>query len=160
MFEHFEEQEAVKISAMIEKNGYAFYSQLIEKFTDEKILVVLKKLRDDEKKHLHTIEHRYFKEAGLGDTITEEELEVELYVEKKEMPDLFTRNIDITKLVASIDEPRQALLLAMDTERHSVVFFENLAKEASSEEARHIYTELLNEEKGHIEQIRVLLESL
>ncbi|VAW34721.1 hypothetical protein MNBD_DELTA02-414 [hydrothermal vent metagenome] len=160
MFEKFEEQEAVKKSAMIEKNGFAFYSQLIEKFNDPKILEILKKLRDDEKKHLHTIENRYFKEVGFGDTITEEEVEVELYVENKGIPDLFTRNIDMKKLVASIDKPRQALELAMDTERHSVVFFENLAKEASTEEARHIYTALANEEKGHVEQIRVILETL
>jgi rubrerythrin len=160
VFEQFEEQEAVKKSAMIEKNGYAFYSQLIEKFTDAKVLEVLKQLRDDEKKHLATIEHKYFKEAGFGDTITNEELEVELYVERKGVPDLFTRNIDMKKLIASIDNPRQALLLAMDTERHSVVFFENLAKEATSEEARDIYSALANEEKGHVEQIRVLLASL
>ncbi len=160
MFEQFEEQEAVKKSAMIEKNGFAFYSQLIEKFNDAKIIEVLKKLRDDEKKHLHTIENRYFKEVGFGDTITEEEIEVELYVENKGVPDLFTRNIDMKKLIASIDNPQQALELAMDTERHSVVFFENLAKEASTEEVRHIYTALANEEKGHVEQIRVILASL
>jgi len=132
----------------------------VERVSDEKILVVLMKLRDDEKKHLETIEHKYFKDAGLGDTVTDEELEVELYVEKKGVPDLFTRNIDIAKLVASIETPKQALLLAMDTERHSVVFFENLAKEASTEDARHIYTALANEEKGHVEQIKVILESL
>ncbi len=160
MFEQFEEQEAVKKSAMIEKNGFAFYSQLVKKFNDAGIIEVLKKLRDDEKKHLDTIEHKYFKEVGFGDTITEEEVEVELYVEDKGVPDLFTRNIDMKKLVASIDEPCQALKLAMDTERHSVVFFENLAKEASTEEARHIYTALANEEKGHVEQIRAILESL
>jgi len=103
VFEQFEEQEAVKKSAMIEKNGFAFYSQLIEKFSDAKILEILKKLRDDEKKHLETIENRYFKEVGFGDTITEEEVEVELYVEAKGVPDLFTRNIDMKKLIASID---------------------------------------------------------
>lgn len=158
-FEHMEEKEAVERAALIEKNGQEFYTLMAEKTTDERARTVFKMLATDEKRHLKTLEKKYFPEAGFPDYITDEELEIEKYVKELGVPDLFTKRVNIEKLVALIDEPKKALIIALDTERHSVIYFEGLAKTASSEEARVLYEELAEEERTHEKHILELIEA-
>ncbi|MCK4847260.1 MAG: hypothetical protein KAS88_06250 [Deltaproteobacteria bacterium] len=160
MFEHFEEKEAVEKAALIEKNGKKFYSLLIDKIDDENITSVLKELLYDEGKHLEILEKKYFPEAGFSDEITEEEIEIEKYVEERGVPDMFTRRINIEKLVDAIDEPKKALLIALDTEVHAVEFFEDLAKNAKTPEGRKMYKELAEEERTHVGHIKGLLSQI
>ncbi len=157
VFDHIEEKEAVKKAALIERNGIAFYTLMAEKITDERIRPVLKRLASDEKRHLKVIEEKFFEEAGFGDVIDEEELEIEKYVERLGTPDIFTRRINIEKLVSAIDEPRKALILAMNTERHSVEFFESMAGKAATEDGKKMYRELAEEEREHVRHIEDLL---
>ncbi|MDH4227879.1 MAG: ferritin family protein [Deltaproteobacteria bacterium] len=157
MFENLEEKEAVERAALIEKNGYKFYSLLISKISDARVKEALRDLAHDEQKHLKTLESVYFPEAGLGDEITEEELEIEEYVKKLGVPDLFTRRIDLEKLVAAVDEPKKALLIALDTEIHAAEYFEKMAAAAKTKGGKAMYKELAEEERGHVSRIEELL---
>ncbi|KKR30325.1 MAG: hypothetical protein UT63_C0102G0004, partial [Candidatus Gottesmanbacteria bacterium GW2011_GWC2_39_8] len=74
VFEHLEEKEAVEIAALIEKNGFAFYSILADKTKKKSIKAVFKKLAKDERRHMKILEDKYYPEAGFGEQITEEEL--------------------------------------------------------------------------------------
>ena len=157
VFEHMEEKEAVEEAALFEKNGLKFYSLLFEKIKDQRIRKVLKMLLSDEKKHLKVIEEKYFPEAGFSsDEITEEEVEIEKYVKRLGVPDIFARRINIEKLVELIDEPKKALLIALDTELHAAEFFKKMADRASTEDGRRMYLKLSEEERthaGHIEEL-------
>jgi len=157
VFEHMEEKEAVEEAALFEKNGLKFYSLLFEKIKDQRIRKVLKMLLSDEKKHLKVIEEKYFPEAGFSsDEITEEEVEIEKYVKRLGVPDIFARRINIEKLVELIDGPKKALLIALDTELHAAEFFKKMADRASTEDGRRMYLELSEEERthaGHIEEL-------
>jgi rubrerythrin len=157
-FEHLEEKEAVKKAALIEINGFKFYSLLAEKTTDEKVQKLFQMLAADEGKHLKIIEGHYYPEAGFYDEITDEEIEIEEYVKKLGVPDIFTKKIDIEKLVKAIDEPKKALLIALDTERHAIEFFEDMAKHATTEDGKKQCAELAEEERVHHRHIAELLE--
>jgi len=127
MFEHMEEKEAVKTAALLEVNGYRFYKLLAEKTENKEARTVFKKLADDEKRHLKLIETRFFPEAGFSDQITEEEIEIEDFIEKEGRADIFAKRINVDDLVRSIDDPKKALKVALDTEKHSVKYFEGLS---------------------------------
>jgi rubrerythrin len=157
MFEHLEEKEAVKTAALIEVNGYRFYKLLADRTEKKEVKAIFKKLADDEKKHLKVIETMFFPEAGFTEQITEEEIEIEDYLEREGRADLFTRRINIDDLVASIDTQKKALMVALDTEKHSVHFFQHLSKKSSTEEGRRIYRELVEEEMSHVSQIEAML---
>ena len=157
MFEHLEEKEAVKTAALIEVNGYRFYKLLANRTESKEVKAIFKKLADDEKKHLKVIETMFFPEAGFTEQVTEEELEIEDYLEREGRADLFTKKINVDDLVASIDTQKKALMLALDTERHSVQFFQHLSTKSSTEEGRRIYTELAEEEMSHVSQIEAML---
>ncbi|MBI5970794.1 MAG: ferritin family protein [Deltaproteobacteria bacterium] len=160
LFDHAEEKEAVKRAALIETNGHKFYGRLAEKTLDKKTKSVFKALANDEKKHLKIIEKTYFPEAGFTDTITDEEIMIEDYLKKSGAADLFTKRIDVDKLIKLVDEPRKALIVALDTERYSVEYFEGLAKSSISEDGKKICMELAEEERGHVKHIEGLLASL
>ncbi|MFQ5735586.1 MAG: ferritin family protein [Thermodesulfobacteriota bacterium] len=161
VFEHLEEKEAVKRAALIETNGYRFYTLLADRVDDVETKKVLLRLADDEKKHQRLIENKFFPEAGFSpEEITDEELVIEEYIERSGAADIFSRRIDVEALVRVMDTTKKALILALDTERNSVDYFLALARKAESAEARAIYEDLVDEERRHVALIEGLLAAL
>ncbi len=156
-FEHVEEEEAVKMAAMIEENGLSFYTRMSELTKDEGARKVFKDLARDEKEHYRVIEEKFVPEVGFSEQITEEEIVLEEYIEKTGAADLFTKRIDVDALIGLLDTPRKALILALDTERYSVKLFSNLAEKSETEEARKLYEEIADEERTHVVKIEALL---
>jgi rubrerythrin len=159
LFEHLEEKEAVKKASLIEKNGYDFYAHLAERAEDRDIKVTLKKLASEEKRHMKVLEDKYYPEAGFGDLITNEEIDIEEYVNKTMDEKVFTLNLDMEKLVHTIDTVHKAILLAMHAERYTAEYFEGMAEKTSTEDGKKIYKELADEERKHARELEVLLES-
>ncbi len=158
-FDQFEEKEAVKKAALIEENGYKFYSIMTDRTEDPDTKAVFASLAADELKHKSVIENKFFEAAGLGEQITDEELALEDYLNKEDAGDIFTKRIDVEELIKILDHPRKALIVAFDTERYSVNLFEGLAKGAKTEEGRKMYQSIAEEEKAHVELIEALLKA-
>ena len=158
-FDHLEEKEAVKKAALIEENGLKFYTLLARNTEDEAAKAVFKRLAAEETKHLKNIEEKFFHDVGYDDKISDEELALEEYIEKTGGADIFTKRIDVEALVKLVDHPRKALIVALDTERHSVKFFDELSKRSNSEETRQIYKELAEEERRHVREVEELLKN-
>ena len=161
VFENIEQKEAVMRAALIEVNGYRFYKRLADRVEDYGTRDALLSLARDEKKHLEIIERKFFPEAGFSeDQITDEELVIEEHVEKSGAADIFTRRIDVNALLKCMDTTRKALILALDTERNSVKYFDELAGKAESKEAKDIYLNLVDEERRHVALIEGLIAAL
>jgi len=158
LFDHLEEKEAVKTAALIEQNGYNFYTYLAERTTDGDAKALFKRFAEEELGHLKVIEKVFFPKAGFTDLITDEELAIEKYLEKTEAADIFTKRINVEALVKAIDNHRKALLIALDTERHSVEYFGELSKRCNTPEGRRLYEDLMEEEKQHVLLIEEQLE--
>lgn len=159
LFDHIEEKEAVIRAALIEQNGHKFYKMLADRTSDKEAKDLFKRFAHDEQRHLRIIENKYFPGVGFNDQITEEELQIEEYLEKSGSTDIFTKRINVEALVRIIDNPKKALLIALDTERGSVEYFRNLARRARTEEGRKLYGELVEEEKDHVSQLEAMLAS-
>lgn len=159
LFDHIEEKEAVIRAALIEQNGYKFYKMLADRTSDKEAKDLFRRFAHDEQRHLRVIENKYFPGAGFNDQITEEELQIEEYLEKSGSTDIFTKRINVEGLVRIIDNPKKALLIALDTERGSVEYFANLARRARTEEGRKLYAELVEEEKDHVNTLEAMLSA-
>lgn len=159
MFEKIDEKEAVILAAMIEKNGVFFYNLLAAKSKEKEVHDIFKKLASDEANHLKILEKVYFPEAGLNDQITDEEIMIEENISHIGAADLFTKRVDMKKLVDIVgDDPKKALMVALEMERKSYEYFFSLQKHTVDEHARKIYSDLAEEEQDHIRQINKLLE--
>lgn len=157
LFDHLEEKEAVLTAALIEQNGHRFYTLLAERTEDTETRLLFEKFASDELTHMKEVEREFFPDAGFTDLITDEELALEEYLERTEAGDIFTRRIDVDALVKVLDEPRKALIVALDTEKHSVEFFDHLATRCTTPEARELYRQLAEEERDHVAQIEKLM---
>ena len=151
LFEHLEEKEAVEIASLIERNGFAFYSILADKAEHKSVKAVFKKLAKAEKSHIKILENKYYPEAGFGDQITEEELNIEDYVARTADPKIF---------IKAIDSVKKAVMLAILTEKYASEYFEGMAKRASSEDGAKMYRELADEEKGHVKELEAVLKTM
>lgn len=161
LFDHIEEKEAVMRAAMIEVNGLRFYTALARLTEDKAAKEVFKRLAGEEKGHLKTIEKTYFPEAGfLVDEVTEEEVAIEEYIRNNQPSDVFTKRIDMDKFIRQIDSPKKALTVALNAERYSVEYFDDMAARVKTEEGRRICKELAEEERGHVAHIEELLAGL
>jgi len=161
LFDHIEEKEAVMRAAMIETNGLKFYNALARLTEDKAAKDVFKKLAAEEKGHLAVIEKQYFPEAGFPvEELTEEEVAIEEYVKSAAPIDIFTRRIDMEKFVCHIDGPKKALTVALNAERYSVDYFDDLARRCTTEEGRRICKELADEERSHVTHIEGLIAAL
>lgn len=156
-FEHMEEKEAVERAALIEKNGRAFYTLLALKTANADAAKVFKRLAKEEKRHLEILEEKFFPEAGFSPEITDEEIEIERYVERETVSEVFVKRIDVEKLVGLIDSDKKALLVALEIELHAAQYFEKLGGAATTDEGRKLYEELAEEERGHVQEIERLL---
>lgn len=158
LFDHLEEKEAVMTAALIEHNGYKFYHMLATRTHSEEASDVFFELAEDELRHLKVLETRYFPEAGFDpDLVTDEELAIEEYLENKGAGDIFTRRVDMNSLLEIVDSPKKALNLALDTERHSVMHFEDMAMRGQTPEVRKLCQEIAEEEKKHLALLEDLL---
>lgn len=158
VFENIEQKEAAMRAALIEVNGYRFYKMLADRVDNYETRDALLSLARDEKKHLKVIEDKFFPDAGFSlDQITDEELQIEEYIDKSGTADIFTKRIDVNALMKVLDTTKKALIVALDTERNSVKYFEDLAGKAESKEAKDIYTRLVDEEKRHVALIEGLI---
>lgn len=161
LFDHIEEKEAVKRAAMIEVNGLRFYTSLARLAQDKTIKEVFKRLAAEEKGHLKTIEKIYFPEAGFPvDEVTEEEVAIEEYVQNHSPSDVFTRRMDMDRFVCQIDSPRKALETALNAERYSVDYFEDMGRRVTTEDGRRLCRELAEEERSHVAHLEELLAGL
>src|SRR3989304_1074869 len=103
VFEHLEEKEAVEIAALIEKNGFAFYSILANKTKKKSIKAVFKKLAKDERRHMKILEDKYYPEGVLEKKNKKKDLAREDFFPRAPDPAIFTEEIDVKKLIAVID---------------------------------------------------------
>jgi len=159
-YEQFEEKEAVKISAVIEANGFKFYTILALRVSDPAVKSVLSDLARDEKKHLRIIEERFFPKAGFNEQITDEEVAMEANIERSGQADIFTRHVDMEEIINVLETPLKALELALDAEKYSVVFFGELAEKAETPDARSIYEAFVEEETRHVAKVEGLIAHL
>jgi len=161
LFDHIEEKEAVMRAAMIETNGLKFYNALARLTEDKAAKDVFKRLAAEEKGHLATIEKIYFPEAGFPfEQVTEEEIAIEEYVQSAAPIDIFTKRIDMDRFVCHIDGPKKALMVALNAERYSVDYFDDMALRCRTEDGRRICKELADEERAHVAHIEGLLAGL
>jgi len=159
-FEQFEEKEAVKISAVIEANGFKFYTILSNRVSEPAVKTVLKDLARDEKRHLRIIEEKFFPKAGFNEQITDEEVAMEANIERSGQADIFTKHVDMKEIINVLETPLKALELALEAEKYSVVFFGELAEKAETPEARSIYEALVDEETRHVAKVEGLIATL
>ena len=144
--------EGLRIAMDIESRGYRFYQMAYDKFSDPKTKELFKTLRDEEEVHLQTFT-KYFeeiektKEAHSTEYLFDDEYSG--YLTALAETHVFPKEKDAAQALSAIKTPVDALRLALQAEKDSVLFYGELVECSKFESAREVFGRLREEERHH-----------
>ncbi len=142
-------EELLGVALKIEGSGYEFYITLANRSTKNKEL--FKKLAEQERDHMKTFEKivAQSKEKSRLQSLNEEAVGyLKIFAETSIFPEI---EQDVP------EDLEEALQVALDVEKDSVVFYEELAKYAPQKET---IQKIVEEEKRHFKDILKMIEDL
>lgn len=143
--------EAVEFAIYIEQNGYKFYIESMKKLKDEKLLKLFQFLADEEFKHEATFK-RLLEKTG---TVTPHESypgEYQTYMKDFLKTHALANDEALKKQLDSIKTIEDAVNVALDFERDSIVLF-TMIKKYVQEENQDMVEGIIQEEVSHILKI-------
>ena len=155
MNEQFTIQEIVEIAIEIEKNGEVFYHTLSESSSTATIRDLFKHLSGEEKKHKVRFEE-ILKSVG-GYQISEIYYADEYMGYMKALADeqVFKKDISVLDVAKSLKSPKEAIELAIDFEKDSIIFLHEM-QDIIDEDEKETIKKLLNEERDHIRRLSAM----
>ncbi len=142
-------EELLGVALKIEGSGYEFYTTLANRGTKNKEL--FKRLAEQEREHMKTFEKivaQSKEKSGLQPLNKEAVGYLKIFAETSIFPEI---EQDVP------DDLEEALQIALDVEKDSVVFYEELAKYAPQKET---IQKIVEEEKKHFKDILKMIEDL
>ena len=143
----FSPEDVVRLAVDIEKKGQAFYEELIESFDNPEIREIFQMMLNEEENHEYLFND--FLEKYTKDTVRKSfEEEGRGKIEALAASHLFVRNEKIEEKINQITSPIEAIELAIEFEKDSVVFFTGI-KEYVFEDEYGVIEKLAKEEMLH-----------
>ena len=141
-------KEIVDFAVYIEANGYEFYTDTAKKFDNLKMVELFHFLAEEELKHEHTF--KQLKE-NLGSFTPHESYEGEYNIYMRDFLKSHTLgdNKVVKEKIAAVETIEDAIKLALEFEKDSVVFFASLKKFIGTKNVETV-EKIVQEEVGHI----------
>jgi len=148
-------EEILEMAVQIEKNGVAFYESLAESSKDESMQKLMMYLAGEETKHMKTFQK-------LSGVMGAEQLkalydltyaeEGSLYLKALADTRVFTDTSEAVRWAREAKSPLEALLTALDIEKDSILFYQEM-REFVRKEDRDLVDTIIGEEKKHIQAL-------
>jgi len=154
----FTVSEIVTMAVEAEKNGFAFYQAMANRAIDEKTRNIFAFLAEEEAEHENTFQQLLNKLSPIEMSHTDE-AEYCNYLNAFTSTRIFNASVDIDQLVQSITSDIEAVDIALNIEKESILFYYEL-REQESGEGRESIDEIIREEKNHLTRLAQLKEAL
>ena len=138
-------RDAMRIAIATERSGLEFYSRAARSASDARGRAVLRKLAEEERAHLETLEARY--QRLIAQDVRLESRPTFLFF-KRAAHGLFAAGAD--EVARGVDD-LQALMLGIRSERASHRFFKRYGEKFEDSEGKQVFLEFANEERAHLE---------
>lgn len=146
----FSGAEVIQLAISIEEEGVKFYEKYAQ-LADVELKEILLSMADDEREHVIV-----FKDMYQQLEVAEDE---EAYLFSDSVQEFFAsyaKNEGFNREHAPIDSVRDALKLALETEKITVQYYQSLLEFASTE-VQVVLNRLIEEEKKHQKRLEELL---
>lgn len=158
--EKFNALEITKIAMDMEKEGQEFYHKAAALAKDDKLRSIFVLLEEQEKKHselFYDLHKMLSKASNLSDEYLYDE-NVSLYMKALVENKVFKKyELDRIKNMSSM---KDALHIGIDSEKNSILFYNEILKNSKSTEMLHVLSFILEEEKKHLVDLTNLLNTL
>ena len=144
----FAGSEMVELSILIEKNGFAFYTELAGKSRDPLVAKLFVFLAREEEKHITALGKLCEKAEGCQSPQGSSD-EYIAYMSALASEHIFTQGGQGEKIARMIKTDGEALDKATGFEKDSIIFYEGMRSAVPADDAR-IVDALIAQEKSHL----------
>ena len=148
--------EIVDVAKKLETFGIAFYDEAAKRAKSVAVRKLFELLRNEEMKHERAFEKLLANMADSGGDWREQE-EYLGYMSALAADLVFPPPEVARKMAAALPDERAALVRALDFEKESILYFNEMLAMVR-EEDRHIVTKLVEEERKHLKMLTDLLD--
>lgn len=157
----FSDLEGLRIAIEIEARGCEFYQQAYEKAQKEEHKDTFLLLKNEEIHHQEKFTKifnkiRNNKEAEASENLFDPETSRYLTVLAQEH--IFPKKEDVAQKLDELTTIDAILKMAIQAEKDSILFYDELANKAKFEDARKVFAVLKSEEQTHVVRLREMLE--
>lgn len=155
-------EEIFELAIHIEENGAVFYAQARDWFQDAHIKSVFKRLEGMEKEHQKQFRELKENLSELPEATMFDDPEGQLSQYLKALADshVFGRGQAVANLLPADATSQAVLELALRFEKESILFFTEMQNIVPNELGKAKIAQLIHEERGHINFIHHLIETL
>lgn len=159
----FSDLEGLRIAISIEASGRDFYQQAYEQSTDESHKALFQLLKSEEVVHYETFSKIFAKvsenkEAGSEEYLFDED--TSRYLTVLAEGHIFPTAKNATVKIAEATTIVEILRMAIQAEKDSILFYDELATHSKFPEAKKIFMVLKAEEQTHVVKLRQILDAL
>jgi rubrerythrin len=158
----FNAAEVFQIAIDIEENGKAFYDQAQKLIQDAEVKALFVDLATQEVEHKKRFETLKAQLPQSASAATVNDPEGELYAYLKMMADqhVFASRAGVEKQLAQVKTPADALNLAIQFEKDSVLFFLSMQDVTCEDKGLELIKILVKEEQEHLKRLTLQLRKL
>ncbi|TZE82952.1 ferritin-like domain-containing protein [Calorimonas adulescens] len=151
--ENYSSLDLITIAIEMEDKGNAFYKKAAAKLEDGEARSIFLRLSDEELKHKER-----FKELQsvaidemAGDKSADFfDMEASKYIDDLVHASVFPEDEDIDKVLEGIREPLDAINMALDLEKDSILLYQALSEGTKNRNTRETVLSIIIEERKHI----------
>jgi rubrerythrin len=155
----FNADEVFRIAIKIEENGKDFYEKAQERIDDPEVREIFADLAGQEVEHKQRFQKMREELPGhdAEPTVFDPENELNLYLQMVADQHIFRRSEGVDEHVAGIDTAEEALRMAVQFEKDSVIFFLTMQEATEEEKGREKIGLLVKEEQEHLRRLSMQL---
>ncbi|MBF0550156.1 MAG: ferritin family protein [Deltaproteobacteria bacterium] len=158
----FNAGEVFQMAIEIEENGKVFYDQAGQKITDPQVKALFAALAQEEVTHkakFISLKDKLPADA-TGQTVYDPENEINQYLKMMADLNVFRTDKRVADQVAGIKGAADAVHLAMQFEKDSIVFFLTMQDSTEEPQGRQLIGQLVKEEQQHLKRLSIQLKKL
>lgn len=158
----FNAEEIFDIAIAIEENGKKFYDEACFLVDNESVRKLFQELAQEEIKHKERFIElkKQIPEDIKGEVVYDPNNEITLYLKMMADDHVFRKAESVSEKVASIKDPEDALKMAMQFEKDSIIFFLTMKDHTGDPKGKEMVDLLVKEEQQHLRRISSALRSL
>ncbi len=158
----FNAGEVFKVAIQIEQNGKKFYDETQKIIENSEVKMLFAELGHQETEHKKKFENLY---SGLPvestiNTVWDPDNEMDLYIKSMADNHIFTSSDNVKKQIEQIKGPADALKVAIEFEKQSVLFFLGMQEAAISQKDQELIQGLVKEEQEHLRRLTLELRKI
>ena len=154
--------EVINMGVEIEKNGKNFYTRAAARFDDNEFKKLFTDLANWENEHIlifSDILAKTLKEMNRED-FPEADSDAQKYIKAAADSHVFLANTDINSMVSGLNSAAEAVRLAMQFEKDSIVLYISLKKIVPEEFGQKHIDKLIDEEISHVKILQEKLNNI